>query len=481
MGPAPPPTTQPDSAPAAGEAESSSAPADTQQAASAPAEAASVHASPAPRLRLYAAHRGGWTTLADLPDAVADAAHFSLAIHLGRPTLLFLRRGDPHTTLHALQLGAGGWQPLGPAPEPAATGPEDAAADDRPPPPLTDPAGRMPPLADLLAASIGNQLFLLGLPEQAHMPLHLARVREDGRLHDVRELTLQPPPGPDFPRHRRWDVTADDQRFIFVRVGSESDTPSTLQFRRYDPVNARFDADWEEVPGLRKPTGILPVIQSEYFIWIVMAVLAGLFLMRRPAGVIRIPPDCHLAPLLPRVAALAIDLVPSALVGYALGFGPDLSGLVGWVRGLVSGSTFQDPSAYLWYLWTLGVLAAYQGIAETAFTTTLGKRLFRLYVRSVRADRPAPWQTLLRSAVKLVELFNPYTFMITMLILLLHPARQRLGDMIAGTVIVSTRRPGGGWINPPPPGQRPPHSEDPGTEPRDPGRPDDDSPPDRDA
>ncbi|MFA5865371.1 MAG: RDD family protein [Phycisphaerae bacterium] len=84
--------------------------------------------------------------------------------------------------------------------------------------------------------------------------------------------------------------------------------------------------------------------------------------------------------------------------------------------------------------------AAYAGycmIMEGLFGWTIGKWMFRLEVRQARrtGDRPTWVQVFLRNIVKILELqFWPLLF-----ILFLNRNRQRIGDMLAGTIVLQTQ------------------------------------------
>ncbi|MCG3179364.1 MAG: hypothetical protein BIFFINMI_01699 [Phycisphaerae bacterium] len=439
-------TTQPAAAPLVGDGGDKPGP--QSQPADAPA-------NPYRPLRLYTSWHGKWKTPDDLPLFVTQATRVRLAVYRGQPVCFFLLRGE-RTTLHAIQLTESGWHGLG---EAAGTPPGQL------PPPIADADRKMPALSDLLVATINNQLFLLGWPEQEGVPLRLAQVTEDSRLTQVEELDLQPAPGSDFARNRQWDVTADDQRLIFVRMEQEKGKETVLQTRRYDPVNRKFEANWEDISALKPATGLLPILESKYVYWIALAVLAGLFLLRRPEGLIRIPGDARVAGLLPRLLAFMIDSIPASLIAFYYVYGGRFDQLPRTFGEMTSDKVATDPKMQLAYFWSLVALAAYQSICEILFASTPGKKLFRLQVRNTRAEKPAVWQVFVRNAIKIVELPT----LVPLVVVFLDPGRRRLGDMVAGTIVVAPRPGGQSWIYPPgsqgppppPPQARPPGDEGP--------------------
>jgi uncharacterized RDD family membrane protein YckC len=94
--------------------------------------------------------------------------------------------------------------------------------------------------------------------------------------------------------------------------------------------------------------------------------------------------------------------------------------------------------------WTIAALAfvGYFLVQEEAWGTTLGKRIFGF--RVVRLDGSiAGWsEALLRSGLRLVEV-NPVLLgaLPAALTVAWSKRKQRLGDMLAGTLVIRQRRP----------------------------------------
>jgi uncharacterized RDD family membrane protein YckC len=92
--------------------------------------------------------------------------------------------------------------------------------------------------------------------------------------------------------------------------------------------------------------------------------------------------------------------------------------------------------------WT-AVAVAYFGyflISEAIFGNTLGKWSIGLCIRSLTGKKCTCWQAVIRSILRLVEV-NPLVLgaIPAGVALYFSKRRQRLGDMLAGTVVV--RRP----------------------------------------
>jgi uncharacterized RDD family membrane protein YckC len=177
---------------------------------------------------------------------------------------------------------------------------------------------------------------------------------------------------------------------------------------------------------------------------VLIAVLVGLFLLRRPGGMIRIPGDAKLAGLLPRTIAFLLDAAPPLLGSIYLCFDGIGEFREQFDRLLNATQPGENAEMWIWWVCFLGLLTAYQTATEAISATTPGKRLFKLQIRTIHAQRPTLMHALVRNVIKAVELF----IFFPLLVALIHPARQRIGDMIAGTVVVA---PGDGppWVTPP--------------------------------
>ena len=100
-----------------------------------------------------------------------------------------------------------------------------------------------------------------------------------------------------------------------------------------------------------------------------------------------------------------------------------------------------DDRVILAGLFMYCVFAAYGALCELIWWATPGKMLVGLQVRSSKspAARPEAVQIIVRNAAKILELHFPAFF----LVMLIHPMRQRVGDLFAGTMVVqSSQSPG---------------------------------------
>ena len=146
---------------------------------------------------------------------------------------------------------------------------------------------------------------------------------------------------------------------------------------------------------------------------------------------VELPASLHLAGLRRRVVAAAIDMVPVVLVVMKL---------------------FNMPASELRQLWpaasadleelvvpgvTLGIFLVLTLLPELLFATSLGKRMMGLRITTLDGRRPALWQLLVRNLFKTLEVIG-YPLMV---LPLLSPLRQRLGDMVARTLMVMPVKP----------------------------------------
>jgi uncharacterized RDD family membrane protein YckC len=65
-----------------------------------------------------------------------------------------------------------------------------------------------------------------------------------------------------------------------------------------------------------------------------------------------------------------------------------------------------------------------------------GKRLLRCAVVSETAEKPSNYQIVIRNAARLVELFPLLQFWPFLLLVFMTRNRQRLGDLLAHTIVV---------------------------------------------
>lgn len=86
-------------------------------------------------------------------------------------------------------------------------------------------------------------------------------------------------------------------------------------------------------------------------------------------------------------------------------------------------------------LWWLLASIAYYGISELAASTSPGKAITGLCVRSDSAATPTKRQIMTRNAMRIVDIL-PVMYLVGLIAALASRHRQRLGDMVANTVVL---------------------------------------------
>ena len=140
------------------------------------------------------------------------------------------------------------------------------------------------------------------------------------------------------------------------------------------------------------------------------------------------------APLLRRAVAIGIDylLVGLLVVLICVRLLPEMLGR--FVRGE---SPWQEVAVL--YLVRLGVILVYFTLAEAVSGRTLGKALMRLQVRSESGAPVSAWQALVRTLLRPVDEL-PALYLVGLVLILSGAKRQRLGDRLAHTVVVVSKR-----------------------------------------
>ena len=139
------------------------------------------------------------------------------------------------------------------------------------------------------------------------------------------------------------------------------------------------------------------------------------------------------AELWKRMAAALIDLAPAAgATMLAFGLSPTQF-MARWPP---------QPEGMTWLAMaptgvTIVLFLLHTGISEAVMGQSLGKRLLRVRVVDAEGHHPAAWRIALRGVLKTIDLL----LWIALIVAILTPARQRLGDLAARTVVVRADEP----------------------------------------
>jgi len=125
----------------------------------------------------------------------------------------------------------------------------------------------------------------------------------------------------------------------------------------------------------------------------------------------------------PRAVATIIDTVLLMVAGY----------LIAMFSGGATAAGFQLQGAPF-FLW-LVIALAYYIVMEAQFGATVGKRSIGLKVVKLDAGAPVDWQAaIVRNVLRVVD--GLFFYLVGAIVVWTSDKKQRLGDRIAGTVVV---------------------------------------------
>ncbi|GBD15979.1 hypothetical protein HRbin26_00874 [bacterium HR26] len=137
----------------------------------------------------------------------------------------------------------------------------------------------------------------------------------------------------------------------------------------------------------------------------------------------------------PRFVATVIDtiliMIPTCVLGFVIG------GATG--QTTETGFSLQGASAFLYFLLSFLIWLGYYTLFEGLIGATPGKLALKL--RVVRIDgRPIGLQeALLRNVLRIVD--GIFFYLVAAALVATSPTKQRLGDRVAGTVVIGRTAP----------------------------------------
>lgn len=160
----------------------------------------------------------------------------------------------------------------------------------------------------------------------------------------------------------------------------------------------------------------------------------------------------------PEGVVLDLETAGIASRGLARTLDAAIQGLILLVLVLVAGLLLGASGALATVLLLAGialVLLGYPALTEIAMRgRSPGKAVFGLRVVTVEGAPAAPRHAFIRSALGLVDFLLPPGGLLAVLVALPSPRNQRLGDLVAGTMVLRERTaaapPAAVWFNPPP-------------------------------
>ncbi len=177
----------------------------------------------------------------------------------------------------------------------------------------------------------------------------------------------------------------------------------------------------------------------QFVVVLILGAVIILTVWRRQRSLVReipLPAQLQLASIWRRLAAFLIDLGPALAVTAVYWLPEAREALRELDAANLTDAERAEQLAVLWWLWlAVRVLyALYCGLIEYRWGTTPGKRVMRCWVVTDELSRPRPKQVAIRNVLKVLEL-QPEVVALLVFIALTRN-RQRLGDILAATIVV---------------------------------------------
>lgn len=178
---------------------------------------------------------------------------------------------------------------------------------------------------------------------------------------------------------------------------------------------------------------------------ILIALLSIIFARRRESFLVDLPMPAgyELASYYRRLIAFAIDLLIVAVAAYPVILYPWMSTHVDMNADLteqidqVKIAVLAEPDAVFWrWMAAASAFVVYGVFTELMFAATLGKMIMGLRVSSDKGSRCSPQAILLRNLLRFIELYPAMQFAPTLIFVLMTRNRQRIGDLVARTVVI---------------------------------------------
>lgn len=365
-------------------------------------------------LSLLRYEQAGWTVAGQVPPRVASAERRWMCAAQGVVHLFWLEAGTPGELWHAV------WQ------------------DQRWDEPVRSGIGTDGAL--VLAMVVNRQVAVLvsSSPERAGpATLRLARLA-GGRWVIGPAISTDAAP-----------LAAEPGRVLAAPLGHKLaigtwQTDGRVQMGLLEPGSAHVEL--AEVAAAAPAPPAAPS-RSRTPPWMVAVLTAAIMLMllwRRQSSLLRaaeLPSHLVCAAIWRRAVAFAIDALPALAVA-----APIWLTLIGQVAA--AGPAVElDPALQAklagraWLAWALFrcVQAAYCAVTEITLGASPGKRWLGCRVVTEQGNRPTVRQTIVRNILRILELEMDPPLMPLLLLAVLTRNRQRLGDIIARTLVVEQR------------------------------------------
>jgi len=371
------------------------------------------------RFALVRYGQDGWAVLGSMPEWFDEHAQVH-AVALADGLHVFFARRPDAPSLHHFRWTDGNWAGLGDVPE-------------------VRPAD----VVDVLALPNAAALIVRSRPD-ADQRIGLQPVCfQDGAWRQGNPLRIDDVELRVTPRRFATAALGQDLLVIWLDAGA-AEGIDAIRVGRWPRTGGSASAAPAEVKALTSPPSPARDEYTQLLITLaVMTVLLIVVVRRRQDSFITdlpVPDGYVLARLAPRAIAFFIDFFAANMIA-----GPAL--LIPWMarNGVTGGpqlqeqislALLQDPDGFFWRLvGCVAIFVVYCTAFEATLAATPGKLAMRLRVCSHRAQRASFASILARNALRM-ELYPSPSFTPLIVLLLLTRNRQRLGDLIANTLVV---------------------------------------------
>lgn len=390
-------------------------------------EAETPPAKPGPRDQLLALRGGQWVSHpmpADWPGQASPAWVVAPRHGESRPTLVVLSGDRSAGVLWVYQPEEAPAPPVSEGEEAAEETPEAALRREG----WSKQEYRLPGPGDLRFARVQGQLVVCHVsPTEAAVEARATLLR-NGETIPLGQLSVE------AKAPRSWGVVSFSGALTLVVQSVAAGAtppggvaPTRIQWTRLsltgevlEPATElprRVETPWSQMAEHVVLFGVLLAV-----------VLMVLFLRRDPAANrLALPSDLVLADFGRRAIAGAIDVAPAVFLAMRL-YDVTLEDLLRYHwPGRVPSFSAMVPGAV-----AIGLFVAHTTLCELLFARSLGKMFTSLRVADLRGRRPRAWQVVVRGLLKSFDMVA----WLLLILPILGPFRQRLGDLLARTVVV---------------------------------------------
>jgi len=304
-------------------------------------------------------------------------------------------------------------------------------------------APEVPGLVEFWVANVGRTPLLIAAQSNPAGGEDLAAFRltaaEDGAVMEWRRVTLElSATSGDAGALRYEHAVGFNQHVALLMAGT--DHAYYVRFARPDAATAEVTLPLEPLFRGQSETAAGARLLQLAALVVLFGLLVALFVFRRGAmvRVLELPRGYGPALTLQRLAAFVIDATPFLLgsaIALDLNWRAGLQDLFNWAARSDTVSGTMPPTVTLVW-WALGTAAycVYALVMELLLRRTLGKLLTGTRVLSESGEEASTRQILARNALRFLELQPP--LWILGFLVVLSRNRQRVGDILAQTVIV---------------------------------------------